>query len=349
MKASSPTKICILRFSALGDVSHVIPLIHVLHCQHPQAQIDWIIDKRYQGLIPNMPGLRLLTFDKKSGWTGLNTLRQQLKGQHYDALLLLQTSARANFISTFIKAKRRIGWDQQRAREGHWIIRNEAIPETPPQHQVQAMLAFGRALGVTLTEPVWPISINSIDQLFAEQCLPGDQPTLMMSPCSSHRQRNWLPERYAAIADEATQLGIRTAIIGAPSTIEKQMADDIQHFAESPLINLVGKDTPIQMLALLNRASIVLAPDSGPLHWANALGKPVIGLYAATWSIRSGPYNNLELCVDRFSEAAEKYRQCDPSELRWGTRIETPDVMRLIDVQTVSKKLLQAITTLNSK
>ncbi len=69
-------------------------------------------------------------------------------------------------------------------------------------------------------------------------------------------------------------------------------------------INLVGKDTLEQSKALLERADLVISPDSGPAHIASALGTPVIGLYAATWSKRSGPYNSLYLCVDRFEAAA---------------------------------------------
>jgi heptosyltransferase I len=69
------------------------------------------------------------------------------------------------------------------------------------------------------------------------------------------------------------------------------------------------------------------------------VGTPVIGLYAATWSRRSGPYRSLELCVDRFPEAARKFRQREPEELRWGTRIEVPGVMDLVTVDAVIEKL----------
>ena len=68
-------------------------------------------------------------------------------------------------------------------------------------------------------------------------------------------------------------------------------------------------------------------------------GTPVIGLYAATWSKRSGPFNSLDLCVDRFPEAARKFHSKEPEELRWGTRIEFPGVMDLIDPESVIEKL----------
>jgi heptosyltransferase I len=90
----------------------------------------------------------------------------------------------------------------------------------------------------------------------------------------------------------------------------------------------------------------VLSPDSGPVHLANALGTPVIGLHACTWSKRSGPYNSLDLCVDKFSEAAQQYRDTTPELLRWGTRIEEDGVMDLVEVAEVRDRLEQALQRL---
>ena len=83
----------------------------------------------------------------------------------------------------------------------------------------------------------------------------------------------------------------------------------------------------------------MITPDSGPAHVASALGTPVIGLYAATWSRRSGPYNSLNLCVDRFEEAARKFRGKPPEELRWGTRIEEEGVMDLVRPEDVIERI----------
>ncbi len=344
MNTPSAIKICLLRFSALGDLSHVIPLIRALQQQYPQAQFDWIIDSSYQSLIPEIKNVQLIPFAKSDGWRGLLALKQALNGRHYDVLLLLQTSARANIVSTLIKARQRIGWDQLRSREGQALVLNQRIDESPPQHQVQGFLAFARTLGAVIQEPCWDIAIDAEALAFAQQQLPGDQPTLVISPCSSHRQRNWQPQRYAQVADWVQRThGFRVALIGGPSTTELAMATSIKQFAQTPILNLVGKDTLPQMLALLKRASIVIAPDSGPLHWANAAGTPVVGLYAATWSQRSGPYNSLDLCVDRFPKAARKYRRREPEQLRWGSRIECSGVMDLVDVASVCYKLAMAI------
>jgi len=103
--------------------------------------------------------------------------------------------------------------------------------------------------------------------------------------------------------------------------------------------NLIGKDTITQSVALLQHATILLSPDTGPAHVASAIGTPVLGLYAATPSRRSGPNNSLDLCVDKYAEAARKFRQKEPEELRWGQRIEYPGVMGLIETKDVIAKI----------
>jgi len=177
----------------------------------------------------------------------------------------------------------------------------------------------------------------------AQQVLPGKQRTLLISPCSSHALRNWSAERYAAVADYAIEnLGMRVALSGGPGELELSTGTAIEQSMSNEAVNLIGKDTLPQSLALLQRADIVLSPDSGPTHLANALGTPVIGLYACTWSKRSGPYNSLELCVDKFRDAAKQFLGKKPQDLRWGTRIEQAGVMDLIQVDEVIEKLEQA-------
>lgn len=112
-------------------------------------------------------------------------------------------------------------------------------------------------------------------------------------------------------------------------------------------INLIGQDTLPQLVALLERADVVLTPDSGPSHLANALGTAVIGLHASTWSLRSGPYHSLDLCVDKFEQAATLFRNKAPQDLRWGTRIEDDGVMDLIEVEAVIDRLEVALGRLD--
>jgi heptosyltransferase I len=101
----------------------------------------------------------------------------------------------------------------------------------------------------------------------------------------------------------------------------------------SPAMDLVGKDTLKQLPALLERADLVMTPDSGPMHIANAMGAKVLGLHAASNPARSGPYSDRRYCVDRYDDAARKYLRKPASDLKWGTKIEHEAVMDLVTVQ----------------
>lgn len=349
MDSPIPSSICILRLSALGDITHVLPVVRAIQHQWPACAITWIIGQREANLVKDIGGVEFLPLNKRGGEAGWRQLRKRLNGRSFDVLLHMQTSLRANILSTRIKARRRIGWDKQRAREGHrWVI-NEPIQEHPPQHQVQGFLAFARQLGIKADKPHWRLPISEENRFFAAQVLPGKQTTLLISPCSSHPLRDWSITGYQNVARHAIQhLGMRVIVCGGPSEREQSFGTAIAG-VDKTIINFVGKDTLPQLVALLARADIVISPDSGPAHIANALGKPVIGLHAATWSIRSGPYYSLHLCIDQFPQAALQLKNKPAEKLRWGSRIEKPTVMTLINVEQVLEKLELAMTEAQRK
>jgi heptosyltransferase I len=132
---------------------------------------------------------------------------------------------------------------------------------------------------------------------------------------------------------------MRVALSGGPSTSETGMCRDIESAMHGQAINLAGQVSLGELMGLLERADITLSADSGPSHMAKALGKPVIALHACTWSIRGGPYNSLDICVDKFAEAARKFRNKKPEQIRWGTKIEQPGVMALIGTEEVIERL----------
>jgi heptosyltransferase I len=336
----SEFSICILRLSAIGDVTHVVPVINAIHKHLPQARITWIIGKLEARLLNGLPDVEFIVFDKKGGFDAIRQLRRNLKGRKFDALLHMQVAARANLLSKLVKAPLRIGWDKPRWRDRHqWFI-NQSVESVPEQHQVDGFLEFARALGVPTGPPVWKFPVTEEDISWAKQVLGDGPPILMISPCSSHELRNWQPERYAEVADYAiSELNMRVVLSGGPSDLERQTGQDIESAMVNKAQNLIGKDTITQSVALLQQAAIVISPDSGPAHLASALAIPVIGLYAATPSKRSGPYNSLGLCVDKYTEAAQKFRHKKPEDLRWGQRIEYPGVMDLIEAREVMEKL----------
>jgi heptosyltransferase I len=338
----SESSICIMRLSAIGDVTHVVPLIQAIREHQPNTKITWIIGKLEAKLLNGLDGVEFIVFDKKGGFAAIRQLRQTLKGRKFDVLLHMQVAARANLLSKLVKAPIRIGWDKPRWRDRHqWFI-NQSVASIPQQHQVEAFLEFAKALNVPVGKPIWNLPVSAEDTAWAEQILGDGPPILMISPCSSHVLRNWPALRYAQVADYAIEkLAMRVVLTGGPSDLEVQTGQDIEAAMSHQAQNLIGKDTITQSVALLKQAAVVLSPDSGPAHIASAVGTPVIGLYAATPSERSGPFISVNLCVDRYTEAARKFRQKEPGELRWGQRIEFPGVMDLIEPQDVIEKLEQ--------
>lgn len=331
---SAPRSLCLLRLSALGDATHALALVRQLQRACPGLAITWVIGKGEAKLLEGVDGVELIAFDKKAGLTGYRHLRAALAGRRFDVLLNLQLALRAGLASTAVKADRRIGFDRGRSKEGHSLFISERIP--PGGHHVlDAFLQFLVPLGLARQPVEWRMPVPDEAHAWAAEQLPGGQPTLLVSPCSSHVLRNWRPERYAAVADHAASYGWRVLICGGRSALERETADAIQAAMRSPALDLVGKDTFKQLLALLARATLVMSPDSGPAHMANALGTPVLGLYACTDAERSGPYSDRRWTVNRYAEASEAFMGKPAGRLAWGRRIEFPGVMDLVTVDDV--------------
>jgi heptosyltransferase I len=337
--ATPPATLCLLRTSALGDVSHVVPLVRTLQAQWPQTALTWIVGKLENRLVGDLPGVEFIVFDKGKGWQGYRDVRRALGGRRFDALLHMQVALRSNLLSGLVRARRRIGYDHERSRDLHGLFINQRIAARRGDHVLDALGSFVEPLGLRQTAVRWDIPVPEAAQAFAAQHLPGREPTLLVSPCSSHALRNWRPERYAAVMDHAAARGWRVALCGGPSAYEREFGDAIvAGLRRCKPVDLIGKDTLKQLLALLARADLVLTPDSGPMHLANAMGTAVLGLHAASNPQRSGPYSDRQWCVDRYDAAARQFRGKPAAQLRWGSKIEFPGVMDLIETAAVIER-----------
>lgn len=336
---SSHPSICLLRLSALGDVTHVVPLVRTLRAARPQASIAWIIGKGERRLLEGLEGVEFLEYDKKSGFAGMRALRRSLRerplpGGRFDVLLQMQVAARANLLSAFLPARRRVGYDRSRSKDLHGLFINERIPDRPGIHVLDAIGSFCEPLGLRQTEVRWDLPVPEDAREWARAQWPQDEaPTLLISPCSSHTVRNWRNDRYAAVADHAAERGWRVVLCGGRSELERDTADAILAAMRHPALDLVGKDTLKQLPALLERGQLLMTPDSGPMHIANAMGTKVLGLHAASNPARSGPYSDRRYCADRYDDAARKYLGKPAADIAWGTKIEHEGVMDLISVE----------------
>ena len=335
---TSPQALCLLRTSALGDVTHVVPLVRSLQDAFPATRLTWIIGRLEQRLVGDIPGVEFVTFDKRKGLAGLINVRRQLAGRRFDALLHMQVALRANLVSALVRAPLRIGYDAGRAKDLHGWFVNRRIPARVGEHVVDAIGSFIEPLGLKQAHVRWDIPIPPESEEFVAAHIREPRPLLLVSPCSSHTVRNWLPNRYATAIDHASAQGWQVVLCGSPSAFERAFGDAILAKCTSKPLDLIGKDTLKQFLALARHADLVLTPDSGPMHMANAVGAKVLGLHAASNPARSGPYSDRRWCVDRYDAAARKFRGKPAAELRWGTKLEYPGVMDLIEVDAVIER-----------
>ncbi|MEW9624845.1 glycosyltransferase family 9 protein [Rhodanobacter geophilus] len=335
---SPPASLCLLRTSAIGDVTHVVPLLRTLQAAWPQTRLTWVVGKLERRLVGDLPGVDFVTFDKAAGWSGMREVWAALRGRRFDALLQMQVALRSNLLSLGIQAERRIGYDAARAKDLHGLVVNERIPARTGEHVLDAIGSFCEPLGLKQTQVRWDIPVPDEAHAWAAEQLPGGAPALLVSPSSSHALRNWRPERYAAVMDHAAARGWRVALVGGPSPAERAMADSVRAACKSAPLDLTGKDTLKKLLALLGRAQLLLTPDSGPMHMANAVGTKVLGLHAASNPDRSGPWSDRRWCVDKYDAAARKYLHKPASEIAWGSKIEYPGVMDLVGVDDVVER-----------
>ncbi|PMG30539.1 glycosyl transferase [Shewanella sp. 10N.286.52.C2] len=337
MKAdfSSMKSLCLLRLSAIGDVCHAVAMVQAIQRQYPDLAITWVIGKVEYQLVKHMPGIQFVIFDKSQGWRSYGQLRKALAGQRFDVLLHMQVALRATIASLMISAKVRVGFDKARAKEGQWLVTNHRVEPLATPHVLEGFMGFAKAIGVTDLTPSWNIPVPETDTEFAKQVITDDEKVLVICPAASKAERNWLPERYAAVADHAVEKGYRVILCGGPSQLEVDLAANIIKHSHSHIDNMIGKTSLTQLLALLKRASLVIAPDTGPAHMAVTQGTPVIGLYAHSNPGRTGPYSSLDSVVSVYDQVIKQ--QFPDSSIAWGKRAKGSDLMVLIGVERVIK------------
>jgi len=335
---SMPQSIVIIKLSALGDVLNTLPVARTLQKAFPNTRLQWVIGKAVAGLMSNIADIEFLVLDKKDGHRGRLAIQNKLNQSPIDAVLHMQYAWRASMLVRGIRADRKIGYDWTRSQDLQWLFVNERIEANSGQHVVDVHFEFLRALGIHERIDRFDIPVTAPAAQKASQLIPDDAPTVIISPCSSHPLRNWSAKRYAKVGDEMARAGYRILLCGGPSELERKMGQEIEAHMVAPVINHIGKDTLVEMWATLKRAQLIVTPDSGPAHMGNAAGVPVLGLYAATNPKRSGPYQYISYCVDRFPEAARTMLNKEPEQLPWRTKIEKPGVMDLITVDAVMER-----------
>lgn len=336
-------KICILRLSAIGDVCHTLAVVQAIQRQYPTAEITWIIGKTEASLMQGIPNVELIPFDKKTGWKGIFTLWQQLSSKRFDVLLNMQTAFRASILSLGVKAKIKIGFNKDRAREGQWLFTNQKVEITSSPHVLDGQMMFAKAVGVQDLSVSWNLPVSEEELDYVAQFIDKQRPNVLIAPCSSKKEKDWLPERYSEIAHFLERHNVNVLIAGSPNEYEMRTAETICQLA-SKAKNLAGKTNLKQLTALINQVDLVISSDSGPAHIATTQNTPVIGLYAVHNPYRTGPYRDLDKVVSVYEQAIIENYGKNWQELAWATKAKGENLMNRISVEQVIEKVVETLS-----
>lgn len=340
---SQPKKLCLLRLSAIGDVCHAVAMVQHIQRHWPDIEITWVIGKIEASLLKGLPGVEFVVFDKKAGLQGYKTLKQSLKGRNFDVLLHMQVALRASLASLCIPAKVKIGFDKKRAIEGQWLFTNQRIAAQHSPHVLEGFMGFAQALGLPKEAPQWQMPITDQTLLWASQTINSNKPIAVICPAASKAERNWHAEGYAGVAQQLIQRGFMVVICGGPTALEKILAEEILAQSSHEITNLVGKTNLQQLLAVLQLAHLVIAPDTGPAHMATTVRTPVVGLYAHSNPSRTGPYLSQSYVVNTYPDAIKQQLNKKVTDVAWGTRAKGKNLMLAITVEQVMSKVKKLI------
>jgi heptosyltransferase I len=334
-------RICLVRLSALGDVCLTVPLVRTLQHAFPQAAITWITTAPMLGLLEGLDGVEFVVADKANHPLAYWNFYRRMKGRSFDVLLGAQASFRAHFLYPLISAPIKIGFNRKEARDSHGWFVNRHLSGTR-EHLLDSFLGFARALGAGRPVIEWRLPISDVDRRFADERLKNFGNWIAVNPMASKPERTWLPERYAAVINASVERwNAGVVLTGGASARQRNFGKDVlgRITKRDRIVNLIGQTNPKQLAAVLAKVKVLVAPDTGPVHIATAMGTPVVGLYAVASPELSGPYRSQNLVVNRFPDAVRTILGKDPNNVPWKTRVKSPRAMELITVKDVLSKL----------
>lgn len=315
----------------------LVPLIRTLQAHLPQAKLTWVISRPAYDLVEGMDGVEFIVIDKPKNLADYWRFKQLMRSHRFDVLLAPQASLRTNLLYPLIRAKRKIGYDSLRSKDGHGLFIKERIT-AGSEHTLDGFLKFAQPLGITQPVIAWDLPITAADYAWAGERLPQQGPILVVNPAASKPERSWMVERYIEVLKQARdRWGVQIVLTGGPGDYDRQLANQI--LQSIPAIDLVGKTKPKQLLAVISKANAVLCPDTGPSHMSAAVNTPVVALHAVTSAEVSGPYTFKHLAVDRYPEAVRQHFGIALEQNIWGRHVHGDKTMELVSVDDVMAKL----------
>ena len=327
-------RIAIVMMTALGDAVHVLPVITAIKRARPDCHITWILQRGPAMLVRGHPDVDdLVVFDKAKGVRGFLEVREAMRDRNIDLVLALQVYFKAGVVTALIDAPVKLGFDRARARDANWLFTTHRIPPHDNQHVQDQYFEFLDYLGVP-HEPVqwnlgpWPAERQMQRDWFANV----DRPVVPLVIGTSKPEKDWLPERWAELNDilfERYQL--QPVLVGGRSARELATGRILETTTRHPPINELGGSLR-EMVAILDGAPLIVSLDTGPLHMAVALDRPVISLMGYNNPKRVGPYRKFhDLVVDAYGDPGEDYPVTPAHRHDRMSRISVEDVLAKVD------------------
>jgi len=294
-------RVLIMRLGAMGDILHALPAVAALRQAHPGWYLGWAVEPRWAPLLSaddgQMPLVNRIHLVKAKDWARspfrketlreIGALRRGLRAERYDLCIDLQGAVRSALAGRLAGAPRMVGEDSPREWAARWLF-GERV-RTQGVHMIeQAVEVCAAAAGEPLSPVLPPLPVNHEAELWADGVLRdvGHRPVVLLSPGAGWGAKRWPAERYGAVARDLHQQGCLVLVNAGPE--ERGIAAEVVRASGG--VALAPEFTLERLIALTRRVCLVIAGDTGPLHLACALGKPVVGIYGPTDPGRNGPF-----------------------------------------------------------
>src|SRR5262245_18179727 len=290
--------VALIKPSALGDIVHSLPVLHALRVRFPSAHITWVVNRAYAPLLDGHPDLdEVLPFDRgalRRGFaSALSTalhFANELRRRRFDLVIDLQGLLRTGLMTAATGARRRVGLAG--AREGAALAYTDvvAVPDAGAVHAIDRYWLVAEALGVGGLPKRFAVPVSDEARSWVASALAGlPRPWLALGAGARWLTKRWPTDHFAELARRAQRrFGCGVVFVGTPD--EAELARSVAGQLSGPWRDLCGRTTLPQLAAVLASADAMLANDTGPLHLAAALGRPVVAPYTCTRVRRHGPY-----------------------------------------------------------
>ncbi len=340
-------RILIIKPSSLGDVTHALPVLHGLRQRYPRAHVAWLIATSCCDLLAGHPQIdELVPFDRRRYGQMLRSVSaareflsfvRQLRARRFDLVIDLQGLFRSGFLAWAAGARTRIGFG--RTREFASIFYTHRIPAgDPDEHAVRRYYRVAGMLGFADVPITFRLHVQAAgrlraDALLREAGLGPDERYAILTPGARWETKIWPAEKMAAVADHLRRAhGLRIVLAGGPA--EAPDCRTVQAALGEPVANLCGRTRIAELVALIDGSTIMLSNESGPMHVAVALGRPVVGVVGPTNPRRNGPFSANSRIVQAALPCSPCYRkkrsQC-PHALACMANVPPADVIRAAD------------------